>query len=313
MKFLRFLMNVGLLIFVAISITLSQCLIYNVLSWQSKSTNAIHLASPDTEDVNYIDIYGFWMTDIAGSYEAGAKYRIRNWFSWSWWNSGMKWADTALDWTISTIKPLVVPIAQVNALAEFYDRDLSYFVDDILLESKYHNEEELSNALFEYFIVYENETLDDNDFAYFASYSDDTESLTPEKWEYTGNNEFAFAIAAAAEEVGALSFGEYTELDRPVITEAAFGQWVRVNKVLYNYTWKIEKYNNPCYAGYFEKFVNVTYGDNGNETRTIKTAIVVLYTTFFVSNILALIFVIKYPINFWQARFVGRHKDISTI
>jgi len=70
----------------------------------------------------------------------------------------MRWADVSLDWVLAIGKPLVVPVAQIDNLKEFYGRDLIYFFGDdggdLLRNSQYKDKEALQNAIFEYLTVY---------------------------------------------------------------------------------------------------------------------------------------------------------------
>jgi len=221
----------------------------------------------------------------------------------------MKWADVSLDWVLAIGKPLVVPVAQIDNLKEFYGRDLVYFYENekLLAGTPYRNSEELKNAIFEYLTVYKPSSKTPEllaEFVYGKS--------------YTGDNYLAETFISS-HDVNKDGVIDNTEYGSPSdASEAKFGQWVRVNKALYNYTWKIEKYNNPIYKKYYDKFITEipVLDENGGLVDTIRelsSTVTVLYTIFFTSNLLAIIFVIKYPINFWQARITGRKKDVSTI
>lgn len=86
------------------------------------------------------------------------------------------------------------------------------------------------------------------------------------------------------------------------------------NNQLYNTTWKLNKYNAPAYKTYFNKFI--MNAEDINEQRKngvhveakdihIKPAAVILYYQSYVSLIVGIIFVKKYPINLFSARYVG--------
>ena len=42
----------------------------------------------------------------------------------------MEWADRGLDFVIAAIKPILVPIAQVNAVKEFCHKNINDFDDE---------------------------------------------------------------------------------------------------------------------------------------------------------------------------------------
>jgi hypothetical protein len=94
---------------------------------------------------------------------------------------------------------------------------------------------------------------------------------------------------------------EYYSLNSDV-SKDAYGAWVREHKSIYNNLWKINKYNNGLYDKYLSKFIHVD--DDGD--RTLKATSTVLCLSFYISIILSIFFVIKFPINFFQGRYTGR-------
>lgn len=273
MKVLRFFCNLLYCIVLCFGISVVQVGMYDIVASQSSSVEGIHLSENEDTDTTYFDSYAFWATDIKTNYKQDAKYRVRNWFSWKWWKNGMGWADSVVDTVIATVKPIVVPVAQVNAVKEHYGRDLNYF-SNVIRES-YSSDEEFNNALYEMNV-------------YFGEYSQmyDSENIK------------------IYNEDGLIS--EYTYTGDFVITEETdleyeYKKWIRNNKQLYNINWKLNKYNCGEYDKYFTKFISES--DSGE--RYINTAVIVLYYQQYVSIIIAIFFVCKYPISLLQSRLEG--------
>lgn len=273
MKILRIFCNFLLCLTLCIGISLVQIAVYDTTAAQSSKVEAIHLTSGDDEYVAYFDTYAFWATDITTNYKQDAKYRIRNVFNWKWWKKGMAWADYALDFSIATAKPIVVPIAQVNAVSIYYDITINdpMIEKDILQE--YKTEELANNALYELYFI-----LD-------KGYGDKEAIMT------LGENPILLSEYVYT--------GDKIESDDIAVE---YARWTSRNKTMYNHNWKLIKYNCGKYDRYFSKFITVDeYGQ-----RDIKTAVVVLYYQQIVSTILAIAFTCKYPINFFQGRIEGK-------
>ena len=66
----------------------------------------------------------------------------------------MGWADKGLDCVISVVKPIFVPIAQVNAIMNYHDVEINDFDDKYFLKSVYDSEEEYNNALYEVYVIF---------------------------------------------------------------------------------------------------------------------------------------------------------------
>lgn len=267
MKVLRFFCNVLLFFAVLIGISLVQIGVYDICASQSDDVSGIHILAPDDESVAYFDSYTFWAEDIGTGFKQPAKYRVRNWVGADWWKKGMGWLDTGIDFAIAAVKPIVVPIAQVNAVKNYYGYDINHF-DEYSLKYVYGSEEAYNNALYEVYVIF--------DKGYGDAMTVGENPVAIQDYTYTGSYE-----------------GDGNECD--------YARWVAKNKQLYNNIWKLEKYNCGTYDKYFKKFISVD-----GDVRHIKTAAVVLYYQQYVSIVIALIFVIKYPINFLQGRYTGK-------
>lgn len=281
MKILRFLCNVVLFFAVSFAVSVIQVGSFDLLAAQSSDLEAIHI-SADDEHVGYIDSYVFWGTDIGAGVTNEPKTRIRNWSNADWWIKGTKWADYALDTTIAIFKPIIVPIAQVNAVREFYGVTIDSFSAGIL--DGYKDTEEANNALWELYYI--------NDYGY-----GDPAEVHQITVDEKGN-------AVLSEKL--LSEWVYTgSFEAEGYDEVTYVKWADKNKKLANYTWKLLKYNCGAYDRFFTKFVSV----DATGSRHIKAAVVVLYYQNFVAMIIALIFVIKYPVNILQYSYTGKkHK-----
>lgn len=264
MKFLRFLCNLLLFFVVMVGISFTQIGIYDISAAQSKDVEGIHISAPSDDKIAYFDSYAFWITDISTNFKQEPKYRVRNWIAADWWKKGMKWADTGLDFVIATIKPILVPIAQVNAVKTYYGKSIDDFTDYLI--KAYDSEEAAKNAVYELYF-------------FGQGYGEQPEFI--KDWEYTGNMDLTM---------------EYTDCD--------YARWVRNNGKLYNTVWRLNKYNCGSYDKYFKKFIKEESG-----VRYIKTGTVVLYYQQYVSMILAVIFIIKYPVGMIQGRYVGKKGD----
>ena len=280
MKFLRFLCN--LLMFIAITFGLSciQVGLFDISAAQSSDVNAIHISSGDDSEIGYLDSYTFWIDDIKTNYTQDAKYRVRNWASWGWWKTGMAWADYVVDGTLATFKPILVPIAQVNATMIYYDKCINDFNSELV--RAYNSEEEINNALYELYVIYSEYAYTGKD-VYTVDLDNSGDSVLISEYEYSGSEEGGDKVA--------------------------YARWVRNNKVLYNNDWKLNKYNCGTYDKYFTKFI--TTSESGE--RHIKAAVIVLYYQQYVSLIIALIFVIKFPINFLQGKYTGDDMGVKKV
>lgn len=276
MKILRIICNIFLFIAVSISISLVQVGLFNMTAIQSKDIQEIKISSSQDSEISYFDNYVFWAEDIGENLKQPAKYRIRNWFNWKWWKKGMGWADSALDTTIAIIKPIIVPIAQVNAINNYYGYDLDDFYEYLM--EYYENDTELNNALYEVYVIFNR-----------------------------GYGETILSFGENREDIGFYNYtGEINKLSEDFNFEIEYARWVKRNGKLYNTIWKLNKYNGEDYNKYFKKFITHDVVDGEFVNRHIKTPVVVLYYQQFVSLILSLAFVIKYPISFVTGRYIGR-------
>ena len=280
MKALQIFLNILLCVVLAILLSFTQIGLFDLMAAQSPRVSGIHISAGDDEEIGYFDAYAFWGTDIATGLKTGAKYRIRNWFAWSWWKTGMKWADVALDAVISSVKPIFVQVAQVNAFADYYGKDIDDFYQ-YLIDEEYGSEEALKKALYEVYCIYG------------RGYGEKPEIL--DGYEY--------------------SIEEKSKIDNVINTsgfETSYARWVRNNSELYNTIWKLSKYNadnGNVYRSYYNKFI-VELSDG---SRSIEPAVMVLYYQNILSVGLAIFFVIKYPIGLFQAKITykrhRRHED----
>lgn len=274
MKFLRFLCNFLLFIALCLSISLVQIGIYDIsAAAQSEDIDGIHIVAPHDNAVSYLDEFTFWGTDIKVGLKNEPKYRVRNWVANDWWKKGTKWIDYTIEFCVSVVKPIVFPVSESNALMNYYGYDINHF-NEYFKKYVFSTDEELNNALYEMYVIFGK--------GYGEAYAVGFESpVKIQDYEYTGTYK------------GAENLTEYD-----------YARWVTTHRKLYNTVYRLERYNSDEFGKYFTKFI--TEDENGN--RHIKSAAVVLYYQQYVAIILALVFVIKFPISFLQGRYVSSGK-----
>jgi hypothetical protein len=87
-------------------------------------TERVHLFECEGSAVCYADSIGFWTTDFEASTRMPEpKFVIRSWFSWQWWQNGMKWADRTYSYVTEFVAPVIAPIYVAN------DMQLHYGID----------------------------------------------------------------------------------------------------------------------------------------------------------------------------------------
>jgi hypothetical protein len=282
MKALRVLVNTVFCLFLIVVILLTQALVFDLLSVQSSDVDPI-LPVGDEESVGILDLFTLWGTDIGTnvglSVHGGAKYRVRNWFNTKWWRGGTGWVDVCVDLVAGIVKPVVVPIAQINAIERYTGRTMADFIldDDLVFviqkEGDYASKEAVYDDLLHYYTA-----------------------IHP--------SEFTVEIYNAFVEKGVISteipYESYKSASD--VSKDVYEEWIRDHKAVYNNLWKLTKYNNGSYNKYLNKFVHID--DDGD--RLIKSTAVVLCLSFYISIILAIFFVIRFPINFFQGRYTGR-------
>ena len=275
MRFLRVICNILLFIFIFLTASVIQITVYDIYAIQSEDVDGIHVISPSTDDVSVLDSVGFWTADIGASFSTEAKYRVRNWADSNWWKSCTGFIDKGIDIFSGVVKPIILPISEVNAVKNYYGLSINDFTKH-LAKYNYETDEDLNNALYELYILFD------------RGYGDDVMTVGENpieisEYEYTG---------------------KYLDSDIE-FNEKEYGHWVAENKKLYNHNWKLIKYNNPIYTQYFEKFVDY---DEKTGARHIESAAIVLYYQFLVSIVISIIFVIKYPITLLQYNVAGKKK-----
>lgn len=293
MKLLRLLCNFFLWVSLVIGISTVQVGLFNLTAIQSSDVEEIHMSSRDDDEIAYFDSYAFWFEDIKENLNQDPKYRIRNWADWSWWKNGMKWADTGLDTVIAVFKPVVVPIAQVNNVRIYNESNINSLdvkeIKDSLYYSYFNTQndnwvQELNNDLYEMYMF--DQILEGNQF-----YVDPETEIYTFKYE---DGVFSISDIKLADYAKYYNGSHPFDISEGEDAKAEYARWVNLNSDLYNINWKLQKYNSETYDKYRVKFIN--------DDNHIKPAAVVLYYQQFVSLILATIFVIKYPIQLFQAK-----------
>ena len=138
MRFVRFLCNLGIFIVTYFMIFAVGVMAYTAVSWGVTSTEAVHFTSSDNSKVRFYDVWGFQFEDIGVSITSEPKPYTRNLFG----GQG-RWADVAINFVASIVKPIVVPHAQIDNLGEhrttsIYE-DLIYGDNDSARSGYYQN------------------------------------------------------------------------------------------------------------------------------------------------------------------------------
>lgn len=285
MKFLRFLCNLLMFIGLTFGISMIQVGIYDITAGESQDVDGIYPFTSSSSKVAYGDSYTFWVTDIKTNLEQDAKIRVQSWVDAKFWRTCTGWIDKSIDFVVGCVKPIVVPVAQVNAVMTYYDRDINYFYQDIVKSYNTDPEQRINIALYEAYVLYPEfvnpHTPIENIYCYNSlNYNDNAEDdvfIPISEFDYENADE------------------KYKSL--------SYYAWVGENSALYNHNWKLNKYNCGSYSKYYTKFISDIDGQ-----RHLKTAVVVLYYQQYVSILLALIFTIKYPITFVQAKITGKRR-----
>lgn len=317
MKFLRFLCNLCLFLFTTVVISAVQVGAYDIVAAQDNfgldknngSSIEVINVIPSDNSAEFIDTFKFWGTDISTGVKTNAKYRIRSWGDWDWWSSHMKWADVALDSTIAVTKPIFAPIAQVNAMKDYY------LTENYTINSVYHHGETefaTDSELYELYVFF-------TDFSYGdASISNEVVSKDGtiiSSYQYAlsqDSNKFFSVSADGTYYRGNTEIGDFSDALQYCSDELHFIDWLKEHKTVYNMDWKLQKYNQQAYSRYFKKFIHVELLKDSagriTEVRTIKSSVVTLYYIQLTSMLIALVFTIKYPVSLLQLKYESGRK-----
>lgn len=316
MKFLRWLCNILLFAFMTVMISAIQVIGYDLIASEdnfgldkdSGSSIEVVTVLPNDEKVEFIDTFKFWGTDIATGVKTEPKYRVRNWGS-GWWSKNMKWADIAVDSTVAVFKPIFVPIAQVNALKDYYLTE-TYTANDVF----HRNGEDIvsDTDLYEMYVLFSNFTYGGDNISEEICASS---GVAIKDFNYNDSDAEGkfFKFSDGNYYHGDTLIGDYSALEEYCADELNYMTWVKDNKVAYNIDWKLQKYNQKAYAKYYKKFIHSDFLKDSSrkiirEVRVIKSSVVVLYFIQFTSAILALVFVIKYPVSLLQVKYENGRK-----
>lgn len=137
MRFLRVITNAIFCIFLIIVLMLTQALVYDLISVQATDELSAILpvgsdGNPGESDgqIGVLDLFALQGTDIKVNLKQPPKYRVRTWFGVNWWYKGTGWVDKIIDVTAGAIKPLAVPIAQINSIKNYTGRTMADFIND---------------------------------------------------------------------------------------------------------------------------------------------------------------------------------------
>ena len=140
---------------------LTQALVYDLISVQATDdlSPILPIGSEDGQ-IGILDIFALQGDDLIVNLKQPPKYRVRTWFGVDWWYKGTGWLDKIIDVTVGAVKPLVVPVAQINAIKNYTGRTMADFINDddlfnlLLIYGRFgDNHVELLTRIYEYYTV----------------------------------------------------------------------------------------------------------------------------------------------------------------
>lgn len=250
--------------------------VFALLSLQAgPDTERVHFVSKENT-VGYFDAFGYWGTDVKTNVTSEPKYYVRNWVNADWWRNGTKWADYGVNFVWGAVRPIFAPVYDIRLMKEShipewdpswrtYTNWKNILVSDEWLMT-FLSEEEAAGLVTEEFI-------ENTDFAFryvsIVSYygSLDPTSLVAMSLLNNVIDPVSKGPAATAIE-GTRILGE--------------GEWVHEFYDEYCFIERVNKYNDPAYTIYKNKFFA-----NGD----LKVATITVYFQLIMSLVVSLYFV----------------------
>lgn len=276
MKLARFLLNV-LLFGVMFIMTLgAQYGVFALLAVQAgPDTERVHFVAKE-DTVGYFDAFGYWGADVKTNVTSEPKYYVRNWVDADWWRKGTKWADYAVNFVWGAVRPIFAPVYDIRIMKESnipeWDPSWRSYTNwkNILVTDEWlltFLPEEDATALVT------PEFIENTDFTYrhvaVVAYYGTLDPTSPVAMSILNNviDPISKGPAAAAIE-GTRILGE--------------GEWVHEYYDVYCFIERVNKYNDPVYAPYKNKFFA-----NGE----LKVATITVYFQLIMSLVVASYFV----------------------
>lgn len=300
MKFVCKILNIFLVVILFCMFTLVQFGVFNLIAMPAGDDAIIGFAQKDidgdgvSDNISYLDTYRFIGDDVKNSAINEPRYLVRGWFKWSWWQSGMRWADVAIEAINGTVVPIFAPMYEVSELQYYYTSDTP--VVSTIGNGTFKVYGLVVLASDEYKKIYPEDSLTDYNFintfydthgTYFAYY----ETIEPVSTEKTvaASGKLLKIKDGKAEVINTWFYVNEKENFKS-------SEWIKENRSFVNTLYRINKYNKTnkdginVYRDWKYKFYDV------DKNMRVKSSVVSLYFQFFLSIILALWFIKQNPI-----------------
>lgn len=320
MKLISRLLNLLVWVFTFCLCTVSQWGVYNLIALPEK-TSRIAIASTD-DNVAYTDTFLWWGTDLSESLDLGntgkgPRHTVTSWANWSWWQSGMRWADYAVEAVTGAVVPVFSPTYEVKQLSNFRLNDGENFAVYTVTSD--------SENLFNWDGKCLNDdvnVLNNTDIkvecvmkpvpaAYDGNYSftDELQGYSANDVLVDTNNHAAFikysSFSSVAFRLDTLTDGKYSVYTNingtnyKLINDSYYCNtdynWKDACSVYNKCLWKVVKYNSSSYTKWVNKFKTGDLTDNDGNF-IVKSSVSSLYFQFYLALIMSIWFVYQNPI-----------------
>ena len=271
MKLIKWILNLLLLAISFCVISLCTFGIYSAVVYQSDDTSARISLINKEDSVDYWDTWELMADDIGVNVTntelPSPKLRVASWFSWSWWKTAGQAIDTYfVNPIVAIAKPIILPVDVADEIKNYYDKDITDFVD-------YINATEKTASDFHAMAL-----------IYFSVDIDITSSQINE--EQLAANKDAFTLANTLSDKDGNGVQDVFDIADDY-------------NYFYQLLFKLYKYNqtddsgNKIYEKWFNKYIIITEGGD----RILSTGVYGLYFLNYTNIILAILFVWANPIS----------------
>lgn len=303
MKLVTRILNLIMCVILFCTTTLVEFGLYNIVALPAGHTSVISVVEKDEDEngyadnLTYFDTFKFVADDLHNSITREPRFVIRSWFKWDWWQTGMRWADVALEFTVGTVVPVVAPIYEVKEIQYYYTEE--YPVTAVLGDGEY-----IVSGLYK---------LKENELNKITVTSPDYDPSFVENFKQEHGTQFAYAEFTNPVIVDGVSStittgGSIYRIADGKVEEVTYwvrygnsenfvsNEWKKENRTFINVLMKLNKYNGiddegrSIYTKWVYKFMET---DNNN---TIKASACSLYFQFYLAILLSLWFCYQNPI-----------------
>lgn len=315
MKLVKWILNLILLAVSFCVISAMTFVTYNIVAIQTTDTSArINIANEYSADATdeennkksvwYFDNYAYWGDDIKintsidGIPDPITKYRVSNWFSWSWWKTAGSYIDVGVNDIVAVVKPIILPAACADELMNYYD---TFWVsggtaEQAIAATGVEGADNLGRRDIEYFC----EKLgfwEESPTKSAQEQLRDFSSVSDKYFDVT----MVGAVLTRDETIKAVAEGKY-DLRNLTDTYLEGDSTAKIFRLaddynsFYQYFFKLYKYNingGETYHKWFVKFIIV----DSNGSRSMKSSVIGLFFLQYIDIILAFAFVWLNPIS----------------